>query len=77
MYTMYQFNSQKTMTVIELSEADIEKFKLFMEHYEKIAVLLDADVFNQKKCTVALNFDHNGTLNSVQRADFLYTREKK
>lgn len=64
-------------TVIHLTDADAEKFLLFMEHYDKFTVLLEAGVFNQKKCTIALNIDHNGVLNSIQRADFLYSRQSK
>lgn len=63
------------MTVIEMTEADIEKFKVFMEHYDKISLMVEAGVFEQKKATIALNFDHTGALKSIQRADFLFTSQ--
>lgn len=62
-------------TVIEMTEEDIEKFKQFMEHYDVFSLLLAAHVFEQKKATIALNFDHNGILKSIQRADFLYSSQ--
>lgn len=76
MCTTYQFNFKKTMnkpTIVQLSDEDALKFMQFMEHYDAIRVLIEAKVFEQKKATIALNFDHNGVLKSVQRADFLYS----
>lgn len=64
-------------TIVHLNEADAQKFMLFMEHYDKFSLLLEAGVFDQKKCTIALNIDHNGVLTSIQRADFLYSRQHK
>lgn len=63
------------MTIIEMTDQDIEKFKVFMEHYDKISLMLEAGVFDQKKATIALNFDHLGQLCSIQRADFLFTSQ--
>lgn len=61
-------------TIINLSDEDAEKFMQFMKHYDTFVVMLNAGVFDQKKATIALNFDHKGNLKSIQRADFLYTQ---
>lgn len=61
------------MTVIELTEEDAAKFVKFMEYYDMFNLLLRSNVFEQKRATIALNFDHNGILKSIQRADFLFT----
>lgn len=60
------------MTVIELTESDIVKFKAFMQHYDLFSLLLEHGVFDQKSATIALHFDHNGTLKTIERKDFLY-----
>lgn len=65
----------KVDVTVYLSDEDVVKFKQFMAHYDKIKVLLDADVFNQRSASVSLNFDHNGVLQTIQRSDFLYSRK--
>lgn len=73
---MYQFNFKKTMskpTIVQLSDEDAVRFMQFMQYYDAIKVLIDSGVFEQKKATIALNFDHTGKLKSIQRADFLYS----
>lgn len=52
-----------------------KKFLLFQKYFDIFNVLLENNIFEQKKATIALNFDHNGILQSVQRADFLYTKK--
>lgn len=60
------------MTIIELSDVDIEKFKLFMEHYDTFSTLLSAGVFEQKNAAITLNFDLFGKLKNIQRTDTLF-----
>lgn len=65
----------KQDTVIYLSPLDVEKFMLFQKHYELFSTLLEKGVFEQRSAMVSLNFDHQGTLQTIQRADFLYSRK--
>jgi hypothetical protein len=60
---------------IYLSDEDAVKFKQFMANYDKIKVLLDSGALNQKSASISLNFDHNGILQTVQRADLLYSKK--
>lgn len=60
------------MTIIELSDIDIQKFKLFMQHYDMYSLLLEKGVFDQKSASISLHFDHNGVLKTIERKDFLY-----
>lgn len=52
-----------------------KKFLIFQKYFDVFNVLLESKVFEQKKATVTLDFDHEGVLQSVRRADFLYTRK--
>lgn len=61
--------------IIELTDEDAAKFMLFMKHYDIISVLIEKGVFEQKKCAVTLHFDHNGILQTIQRADFLFSKQ--
>ena len=63
------------MNVITLSDEDAKNFVLFMEHYDTIKILIERGVFDQKKAAITLHFDHNGVLQTLQRADFLYSRQ--
>jgi len=54
---------------------DVSKWKIFQQHYDVFTVLVDAGVFNTKNGSIALNFDSQGTLQNIQRADFLYSRK--
>lgn len=65
----------KQDTVIYLSPLDVEKFMLFQKYYELFSTLLEKGVFEQRSAMVSLNFDHQGTLQTIQRADFLYSRK--
>lgn len=82
MCTMLVELSVKTMsnqqsTIIYLTDEDAVKFSLFMKHYEKISLLIESGAFEQKNGTIALNFDNNGELKTIQRADFLYSARHK
>jgi len=60
---------------VYIADDDAKKFLLFQEHYDVFSVLLDKDVFDQKNATVSLHFDHQGVLQVIQRADYLYSRK--
>lgn len=58
-----------------LPDADAQKWLLFQEYYDLFSLLLERGVFNQKNGAVSLHFDQNGVLQTIQRADFLYSRK--
>lgn len=60
---------------ILLTETDAEHFKMFQKYYSEFVLLVERGVFDQKNCAVSLHFDSEGTLQTIQRADFLYSRK--
>jgi len=60
---------------ILLPEAEAKKWLLFQEYYSTFALLVDKGVFGQKNASISLNFDSHGTLQTIQRNDFLYSRK--
>jgi hypothetical protein len=62
-------------TQLFLIPAEAQQFMLFQAHYEPITVLLDADVFSIRNGSATLHFDHTGTLQTIQRSDYLYSRK--
>ena len=60
---------------IFISTPEMVHWKLFNEYYEPFTVMLNAGVFSIKNGSVALHFDHSGTLQTIQRADTLYSRK--
>jgi hypothetical protein len=58
-----------------LTEVEAKNFIEFQKNYELFMLLLEKKVFNQKNSAVTLHFDHNGTLQTIQRADFLYSKK--
>ena len=63
------------MNVITLNDEDAKKFVMFMAHYDTIATMIDRGVFDQKKAAITLHFDHNGVLQTIQRSDFMYSKQ--
>lgn len=64
------------MTSILLSDVDVLKFKLFMQHYDMFTTLLDAEALNQKNANITLSFDYLGCLQKIKREDVLFIRKK-
>lgn len=60
---------------IFLPEKEAEMFVLFQKHFELFKLLQDKGVFDQKNSAITLHFDSNGTLQVINRADFLYSRK--
>lgn len=60
---------------IYVLDDEAKKFMLFQQHYELFSLLLEKGVFDQKSAAISLHFDHLGTLQTIQRADFLYSRK--
>ena len=64
----------KDITIF-LNEEEAKKFILFQKHFKDFMLLVNKGVFDQKNCAISLHFDQNGTLQTIQRADFLYSRK--
>lgn len=60
---------------IFVPDAEATKFLLFQQYYQPISVLIDHGVFMQKNAEIALHFDSNGILQTIQRRDSLYSRK--
>ena len=65
----------KIEVAVYLPDEDAKKFLLFQEHYDLFSLLLERGVFEQKKASVILDFDHTGMLQSIRRNDFMYSRQ--
>jgi len=60
---------------IFLTEEEALKFAKFQKYYTEFMLLIDRGVFDQKNGAITMHFDHNGILQTIQRADFLYSRK--
>jgi len=67
--------NKKIEVAVYLPDEDVKKFILFQKHYELFSLLLVKGVFEQKNAAISLHFDQNGVLQTIQRADFLYSRK--
>lgn len=45
------------------------------KYYEAFMLMIERGVFNQKNGAITLHFDQNGVLQTIQRADFLFSRK--
>lgn len=61
------------MTIVHLSEVDAEKFKEFMQHYDKISFIISSDVFNIKRGSATINFSKEGDILSIDRHLYTYS----
>lgn len=62
-----------TIIPVFIPDADAKKFLVFQEHYDLFTLMLEKGVFKQKNAAITLNFDSNGTLQTIQRSDFMYS----
>jgi len=58
-----------------IPDEDAKKWLLFQEHYEFFSLLIEKGVHEQKNAAVSLHFDNTGTLQTIQRSDFMYSRK--
>lgn len=65
---------EPTNITIFATDEVARKFVLFQKYFEPISVLIDKRALEQKNCAVTMHFDQNGILQTVQRADVLYSR---
>lgn len=59
---------------VYMPDEEVAKFIVFQQHYDLFALLLEKKVFEQKNCTISLNFDSKGELATIERQDFLFSR---
>lgn len=62
-------------TQVFLIPAEATKFILFQKYFETFSTLVDYGVFDVRNGSVALHFDSQGVLQTIQRADYLYSRK--
>jgi len=60
---------------IIITTPEAVRWQVFQQYYKPIATMIDAGVFSIVNGSVALHFDSEGTLQTIQRADTLYSRK--
>jgi len=64
-----------TEVTLLLPEAEAKKWIMFQQYYDNFSLLVEKKVFEQKNSAITLHFDSNGTLQVIQRADYLYSKK--
>ena len=59
---------------VYLPDDEVKKFLVFQEFYDQVMTLVASKVFEQKDCTILLDFDNRGTLMKVRRNDVLFKK---
>lgn len=67
---------KKVDIVIYIPDSEAQKWLLFQQYYEPFNIMVERGVFAIKNGGVSMHFDAHGTLQTIQRADFLYSRKK-
>lgn len=62
---------------IYVLDKEAKQFILFQKNYDLFNLLLSSKVFEQKNCTILLDFDKFGTLKAIRRNDYLYSDRNK
>lgn len=65
----------KIEVAVYMPDEQAQKFLLFQQYYEPFSVMIDYGVFAVRNGSVALHFDSVGVLQTIQRADYLYSRK--
>lgn len=65
------------MITIELSNEDIEKFKLFMKHYDAINEIIDRGVFDVRNGHAMLYFSHTGHIMQTEISQVFKRKTQK
>ncbi len=53
---------------------DVAKWKTFQQYYEPFTTIVNAGVFLIRNGNAVLHFDSQGTLQTIERGDILYSR---
>ncbi len=59
---------------VYVADQEAGKFLLFQQYFEPFSIMIDADLFSIRNGSATLHFDSNGTLQTINRADVLYSR---
>ena len=59
-------------TVVTPEDKDVEKFKMFMEHYDIISVCLDKEVFTFSNGNVIISYDSDGRLRKIKKEQVVF-----
>jgi len=59
---------------VYIPDSEAQKFLLFQEYFEPFSIMIESDVFSIRNGSAILHFDSNGTLQTINRADVLYSR---
>lgn len=65
--------SEEIKIPVFIPDAEAAKFLLFQQYFDKISLLIDSGVLDQRGATILLDFDRQGKLKSIRRNDYLYT----
>lgn len=68
-------STNKVQIAVYIPDEEAKKWILFQKHYKEFNLLIEKGVFEQKSAAISLHFDHLGVLQTIQRADFLYSRK--
>lgn len=59
---------------VYIPDAEAKKFLVFQQYYDIFSILIDKKIFDTRNGSIALHFDKEGVLQSIQRADFMYSK---
>lgn len=63
---------KKIEVAVYLPDAEAKKWLLFQEFYSPFTLMLDSHVFEVRNGSVVLHFDANGSIQAINRTDYLY-----
>lgn len=59
---------------VYIPDQEAAQFLLFQEHFEPFSIMIDAEIFAIRNGSATLHFDSNGTLQTINRSDVLYSK---
>lgn len=62
---------------VYMTNYDAKLFLEFCKYHDIFTLLINKNVFNQKGAAITLNFDNQGQLKTITRADVLYLAGKE
>ncbi len=68
--------TEPNKTVIELSAEEAGLFLWMQQNYDKIMILKESEVFEQKNGSVTLHFDNTGSLMQVESNEIRFKRQR-
>lgn len=57
---------------ITLTESEFDAFKLFMQHYQNVQIMLRKGFFGMKNGSLTIHFDQNGAISSIVKNERVY-----